>query len=96
MDTFIQEINRIEDEMNQQIASRHGFTRGQLKEAFEKVQNKEDWKDEVMGYCSAKDKILIREAVVFFTATEPRFTKIGRNSWRVYAPGYRLGPAGDH
>ena len=72
------------------------YTREQLEAAFDKVRNPNDWKAPVDGYCRAAEVELVREAVIFFTATEPSFYSVGINTGlrRVLADGYRKGPAG--
>lgn len=84
------------------------YTREELKEAFDKVKAKTHWKDPIKSWCLAKDKDVIYEAVIYYTATVPEFSSFRtlNKRWRgfnvgdeicfVTADGYRLGPAGDH
>ena len=73
-----------------------GYTYSDLDLAFTTVYNKDDWKAPIDAFCMIGDQPLVREAIIFFTATEPTFEKIeGRENWlKVTAVGYREGPAG--
>ena len=69
------------------------FTREQLLEAFNKVQNKDHWKNPIDSFCSKDEIEIVTEAIIYFTATEPTFKAVGINKLQVTAPGYYLGPA---
>jgi hypothetical protein len=69
----------------------------QLEAVFNKLCDPHDWKAPIDCTCRPEDVNLVREAVVYFTATEPAFSTIeGANVLQVRALGYRQGPAGDH
>jgi len=75
-----------------------GYTRRELHEAFEKVSNKDDWKDRIYAVVPVEDVAVVAQAIIFFTATKPKFKGLGLgcDSLEVTADGYRIGPAGDH
>lgn len=77
------------------------YSQEQLKEAFEKVQDKKDWKNPIKAFIDkTEDMVLIQQAVIHFTGTVADFTKInqGPNKGKVLvrAEGYRMGPCGDY
>ena len=67
-----------------------------LKKAFNKVCNPDDWKAPINAVILKKDLELTREAIIHFTATVPRVNEINATHAQVIASGYRMGPAGDH
>lgn len=70
------------------------YTREQLEAAFNKVKNPNHWKNPIDAYCHRDEVELVREAIIFFTATVPSFWSVGQTSVRhVTAPWYYLGPA---
>lgn len=72
------------------------YTREQLTEAFELVQNPKDWKARINKTIEADDNTLDRigEAVIYFTGTVPDFERRPDGRYRVTAIGYRNGPCG--
>ena len=73
------------------------FTQEQLETAFARVQNKHDWKMPIKTTILIENKEelkLIESAIVHFTATHPRFEFGEANMVKVFADGYRAGPAG--
>ncbi len=93
------------------VSKYRGFTHEELKQAFELVQNKEHWKNEIYSYCTTEEVKVIAAAIIFYTATKAHFDyigilntepseterfKIGDHIMKVRADGYRKGPAGDH
>jgi len=50
-----------------------GFTRTELTAAFELVQNPNDWKAPIDGYCTTDEVKTVAAAIEFFTATKPHF-----------------------
>jgi len=84
------------------------YTHNDLEIAFNLVKNKTHWKDPINALIEPKDIPSVDAAIRYFTATEPKFTCVGRvasNSdskncftyfVHVEAAGYRAGPAGDH
>ena len=86
-----------EMEFGKQVVSEHGFTHDQLSEAFDKVADPEDWKGEILAYCSGEALTMIAEAIRFFTGTDPEITlDIDTMLYEVHSIGYRMGPCGDH
>lgn len=70
------------------------YNQDQLKQAFEAVQNKDDWKEPIDAYITANDIEVTREAVVHFTATEAKIEYDAvMGMYHVTAKGYRNGPA---
>ena len=65
-------------------------TRDELHDAFNLVANRANWKFPVncTVNADAAKRALIREAVIFFTGSVPRFHRIARGQYRVSAPGY--------
>jgi hypothetical protein len=77
-----------------------------MKAAFDIVSNPQDWKApiRVIGTRSTWAKLLsltgftqaeILESIEYFTATKATVTDKG-DEIEITAPGYRMGPAGDH
>ncbi len=54
------------------------YTREQLEAAFNKVKNPNHWKNPIDAYCHRDEVELVREAVIFFTATVPSFWSVAR------------------
>jgi hypothetical protein len=80
-----------------------GFTQPELQDAFDKVVPRDaDWRGPIDGKCWECDKEAVRAAVIYFTATVPKFEELPGNQghpalgfrYRVTALGYRMGPAG--
>ena len=77
-----------------------GYGRDRLDRVFKLVQNPDDWKAEIdteieydhPDICG--DLKVVREAVIFFTGTEPTFFIKAFPKCRVLALGYRNGPCG--
>lgn len=68
-----------------------------LKAAFDLVANPSDWKAPISGDVKEDLKDVVREAVIFYTATVPEFGPSSFSGYvHVKAAGYRAGPAGDH
>lgn len=72
-------------------------TRGQLSEAFKRVQSPTHWKNAIdrRVYLTEADIAMTTEAVVFFTGSVPEFVPLsrrvhsdGRQHYRVRAAGY--------
>lgn len=67
-----------------------------MRSTFERVQNPEHWKgpvDAMVAYSEGFHIETIRDAVMFFTATEAEITDAGSGRMHVTAPGYWQGPA---
>lgn len=85
----------IQAEMDMQIvaeAEGFAFTRGELAEAFRRVENKQNWKYPIdamlAGELTHRECAAIRQAVIFFAGCEAMFTKVRGNGYRVQAVGY--------
>ena len=65
------------------------FTREQLLEAFELVENKTNWKLPIDKTIDSKDVEVVGKAIPYFTGSIAHFTPImGTNQVRVQASGY--------
>jgi hypothetical protein len=71
----------------------HGFSEQQLQAAFNAVKDRRDWKAPIMATITRQHVELVYRAIVFYTATEPTFTHLSGEVYRVEAMGYRNGPA---
>ena len=68
-----------------------GFTMLELHEAFELVQNRENWKapiDATVTAATKRERDVIGRAVTFFTGSVAQFELVGFNRFRVRAAGY--------
>lgn len=66
------------------------YSRVQLLAAFNKVCDKQNWKNPIKGECDKEDIEILSYAIPFFAGCTPTFTAIGFNRLRVEAPGYYL------
>jgi len=74
-------------ELDAQVVSDDGYTRGDLRVAFDMVADKDDWKAPVDALIHPTYREVVREAVIFFTGSVPSFVaRDGR--LRVHAAGY--------
>lgn len=73
------------------------YTYQQLREAFEKVQNKEHWKNPIEAFIPVSDLDITDKAIRHFTGTDMMvgWTK-NDGTIKIWSIGYRNGPAGDH
>jgi len=73
-----------------------GFTREELKAAFDKVADKADWRGPICAVIPAKDWPVTHAAIGFFCATDSNREVVDdHGEWlKVTAVGYRMGPAG--
>jgi len=81
-----------------------GFTEAELKTAFKRIANPDDWKAPINarikidcaseGAC--REMNLIEAAAVFYTATQLTWDFLGGDEFVVSATGYRNGPCGDN
>ena len=73
------------------------YTREQLVAAFDKVKDKNHWKNPIKSYCSCADVDIVAEAIEYFTATKAEFDYLGvvdgEHKMHVRAAGYYAGPA---
>ena len=71
------------------------FSQPLLRAAFEAVQNKADWRGPIAATVAPVNKELTRQAVIWFTGTEPTFEALeGVPALVVRSEGYRNGPCG--
>lgn len=72
------------------------YTAEQLREAFDKVSDPNDWKAPLCGWVHLDMLGATIAAIEFYTATPTKY--IGRDGDYILieSVGYRLGPAGDH
>jgi hypothetical protein len=74
-----------------------GWTRRELKNAFDKVCDPGDWKAPIHARVMRKDIDVTLAAIAFFTGTSGGVTDVaGRPDVYIESDGYRNGPAGDH
>ena len=64
---------------------------------FEKVQNKEHWKNPIDAFIDPKDFEVTNDAIAFFTGTRIKSTVLqaggpNHGKWHIKADGYFLGP----
>lgn len=59
-----------------------------LREVFSRVQNPRNWKAEIVSVIQAKDRLVVNEAIVFFTGSVPTFTACSHGRLLVRAAGY--------
>ena len=75
-------------------------TQEQMNKMFSKLQNHRDWKAPIKRFVRESELELALAAIEFFTATKGTVQYWneynGEKFAYVTAPGYRLGPAGDH
>jgi len=57
-------------------------------DAFEAVQNKENWKFPIDAIIDEKDRKITQEAIQFFAGGGVKFFQAGPGKLRVTAPGY--------
>lgn len=81
--------NAEESEMN--------YTTAELKDAFDKVADPNDWKAGIYKRVWLKKLDVTVAAIKFFTGTDPKVERFnGRDDATVTSEGYRAGPCGDH
>jgi hypothetical protein len=66
------------------------YSREELKAAFERVENSENWKNPINSIVKASDEELdaIKEAVIFFAGCVPTFLRLPQDQVLVTAVGY--------
>lgn len=78
-----------------QVVAPGGMTYRELLRTFEAVQEPGDWKAPIDILIDERHAEAVRQAVIFFTATEPKIVQVAATGIaRVTAEGYRMGPAG--
>ena len=74
-----------------------GFTEPELKEAFDKVIDPDDWRGPIHTVVHNDDLDVTEAAILFYTATEPEVRWLWTpddRKWEIKSVGYRNGPAG--
>lgn len=72
--------------MNPETGTR--YSRAELKAAFERVQNAQNWKLPIDTVIPSKDKEVTEEAIIFFAGCRPYFVRGIKGHLRVQAVGY--------
>lgn len=85
--------NFLPDEMDKQVVSTvmgNKVTRGELSEAFSRVQDKKNWKNPISAVVALTDyeRALTEEAISFFAGSPSFFQIVDGGKYRVTAPGY--------
>lgn len=81
------------DELERQIAWERTVKDGdyfvsELRVAFDKVQNKDHWKNPIDAVILTKDIKITEAAIIHYTGSVPTFTRVDGNNTRVKAAGY--------
>jgi len=79
-------------------------THSELKAAFDKVCNSQDWKAPIAARVKADDVAITVAAIEYFTATTADILEydthgnriVPKGQFLISSIGYRRGPAGDH
>lgn len=80
-----------------EMAETGNAERARLLPFFEKVHDPADWKAPIRAMVPDTELQSFKDAIVFFTATEPREERSGIPGYVILSSeGYRRGPAGDH
>lgn len=86
-----------ERQQSERVEVYKNFTEAELKQAFDRVSNPDDWKAEILATCPGELVMLVTAAIEFYTATTPKVELNTRTmEYIVSSEGYRAGPAGDH
>jgi hypothetical protein len=83
------------------VGGLEGVTRGELRDAFERVADKTDWKNPVNAEIEIDEggagafRTILEQAIIFYTGTRPTFNVLNREpngivKYRVTARGYYL------
>tara|TARA_Y100000296_G_C5134174_1_gene237250 strand:+ start:621 stop:881 length:261 start_codon:yes stop_codon:yes gene_type:complete len=73
---------------NDHVVSAKGYTHGQLKEAFGKVHNQDNWKLPIDELCKKSETDVVKEAIIYFTGSIPNFANFDDEHVNVTAIGY--------
>jgi hypothetical protein len=65
-----------------------GYSRRQLKEAFDKVCDVDNWKKPINKRVSVDDLSVVCTAVAFFVGDFPKVIYCGSGQYRIESPGY--------
>lgn len=75
----------------------NGFTEEQLRTAFDKMADPDDWKGPITATMPGECVMLAVSAIEFYTGATPQVSlNMDTMTYIVDSPGYRAGPAGDH
>jgi hypothetical protein len=72
------------------------FSQAQLEAGFNAVCDKSDWKAPINAVVGESLVGLVYSAIMHFTATCPKVTRMENGNFSLTSIGYRRGPAGDH
>ncbi len=72
------------------------YSEAHLKQAFDIVKDKDDWKAKIICWIRKRDHELVKEAIKFYTATSMWITGSTKSYERIESIGYRRGPCGDN
>lgn len=80
-------------DLDSQVVSSQGYTRGELKAAFDAVANRVNWKLSIRSLCQESDREITAEAIKFFAGCEAEFiappAEVAAQGWvEVRAEGY--------
>jgi hypothetical protein len=65
-----------------------GYKVRDLRAAFQKVQDRDHWKNPISYGCDVDDIDILKVAVIFFTGSVPQFTHLHGRVWLCEADGY--------
>ncbi len=60
----------------------------ELRVAFDRVQNQENWKNPIDAVILLKDQKIVEAAIIHYAGSVPTFSRIDGNNVRVKAAGY--------
>ncbi len=66
------------------------YTVHELRGAFDRVQDKTNWKNPIDAVILTKDQDITRAAIIHYTGSAPSFGRIDGNNLRVLAAGYYI------
>ena len=67
-----------------------GYSVGDLKKAFTKVQNKKNWKNPIEAIILTCDVPITVKAIAFFAGSRTEVVKMSNGQSKIIAPGYYL------
>ena len=76
------------EEMDQMVVTSQGFTRGQLKDAFDRICDQDNWKMPFHCIVSGWDIELYNEACMFFTGARLEIIDYSSSDYKCYCKGY--------
>ena len=76
-------------ECSYEKTTKHGpYLISELREAFQKVQDKKHWKNPINNVCRTEDKAKVAGAIAFFTGSIAEFEDLSNGWSAVRAEGY--------